>query len=168
MDDLITTKPIFLVDEEATSRLGQLFARALESHRELILQNGFNIRLDGTLGAGKTTLTRSILRAMGVTGRVRSPTFTLVETYTPDGITVHHFDFYRFESPEEFEDAGFRDLFGPGKITVCEWSENAGEYLPAPDLVVRLAVRDLSREARISATSRLGNAITTTVAQQWN
>ena len=168
MVDSVKTHPIFLPDEATTDKLGALIAAALSGCRESIGRDGLNIRLDGTLGAGKTTLTRAVLRALGVSGRVRSPTFTLVETYSPSGMTIHHFDFYRFESPEEFEDAGFRDLFGPGKVTMCEWSEKAGEYLPPPDVTISLSVRGLSREAELTANSPAGNNIATKVAYEWN
>ena len=94
-----------LADEEATSELGARLARALDSVKSEILGKGLNIKLVGDLGAGKTYLMRSALRALGFEGRVKSPTFSLLETYKVDGFTVNHFDFYRFEDPVEFEEA---------------------------------------------------------------
>ena len=118
---------LFLPTPEDTDRLGLLLAQSLLDNRQAITQLGLNIRLEGDLGAGKTSLTRATLRALGVSGRIKSPTFTLLETYPIDSeIEVFHFDFYRFESPEEFLDAGFRENFAPGHITFCEWSEKAG------------------------------------------
>ena len=114
----------------------------------------------GPDGAGKTTFTRALLRACGVTGRVRSPTFELVEDYEIGrALEFHHFDFYRFESPEEFDEAGFRELFGPGMVTACEWSDKAAPYLPEADLEITLAVEGLSRHAKLAAYSNLGRLV---------
>ena len=90
-----------LADEEATSELGARLARALDSVKSEILGKGLNIKLVGDLGAGKTYLMRSALRALGFEGRVKSPTFSLLETYKVDGFTVNHFDFYRVDAPRE-------------------------------------------------------------------
>jgi len=96
------------------------------------------IELRGTLGAGKTTFTRHLLRAMGVQGRIKSPSYAVVEPYEPQGLPVWHFDFYRFADPREWEDAGFRDIFaGPG-LKVVEWPDKVGGLLPAADLLVNL------------------------------
>ena len=115
----------------------------------------------GFLGAGKTTFTRALLRAAGFAGRVKSPTFELVTDYDfTDGITLHHFDFYRFEDPQEFDDAGFRDLFGAGNVCVSEWSEKAEPLLPAADLVIELTPETpLSRTAKMTATTELGRRV---------
>lgn len=92
------------------------------------------VELRGTLGAGKTTFTRHLLRALGVQGRIKSPSYAVVEPYEPQGLPVWHFDFYRFADPREWEDAGFRDIFaGPG-LKVVEWPDKAGGLLPAADL----------------------------------
>lgn len=100
------------------------------------------------------------MRACGVSGRVRSPTFELVEDYEIGAtLAFHHFDFYRFESAEEFDEAGFRELFGPGMVTACEWSEKAAPYLPQADLEISLRVQNLSREATLKAFTPLGRTI---------
>ena len=151
---------MFLPTAEDTDRLGAALACALDQNRSAIVRSGFNIRLEGNLGAGKTSLTRATLRSLGVTGRIKSPTFTLLETYPLDGgLEVFHFDFYRFESPEEFLDAGFRDNFAPGHITFVEWSEKAAPYLPQADLEISLRVQNLSREATLKAFTPLGRTI---------
>ena len=104
--------------------------------------------------------TRALLRALGVAGRVRSPTFELVEEYDVlDGCVFYHFDFYRFESPREFEEAGFRDMFGSGRITACEWSEKAADYLPAADLEITLTVDKAARRAHLAALSDAGKKV---------
>jgi tRNA threonylcarbamoyladenosine biosynthesis protein TsaE len=105
-----------------------------------LLQQGASvlIELRGTLGAGKTTFTRHLLRALGVEGRIKSPSYAVVEPYEPQGLPVWHFDFYRFADPREWEDAGFRDIFaGPG-LKVVEWPDKAGGLLPAADLLMDL------------------------------
>ena len=94
------------------------------------------------------------MRHLGVTGRVKSPTFELVSDYDVlDGIAFHHFDFYRFESPIEFDEAGFRDLFGPGSITASEWSDKAGEFLPSADLELVIAICGTERDVTLKAYS---------------
>ena len=105
------------------------------------------IELQGPLGAGKTTFARHLLRALGVTGRVKSPSYAVVESYAlPDG-AAWHFDFYRFGDAREWEDAGLRDIFaGPG-LKLVEWACNAGETLPVPDLRMELAPGDGDRRA---------------------
>ena len=149
-----------LSDETHTVRFAEHLADALTHVREAICQSGFNLRLTGDLGAGKTTLTRALLRHFGVTGRVKSPTFELVSDYDVlDGIAFHHFDFYRFESPIEFDEAGFRDLFGPGCITASEWSDKAGEFLPSADLELVIAICGTERDVTLKAYSMAGHRV---------
>ena len=106
---------------------------------------GAYIALHGDLGAGKTTLVRHLLRALGVQGRIKSPTYAVVEPYELPGLRAWHFDFYRFDDPREWEDAGFRDIFaGPG-LKIAEWPENAAGVLPVPDLDIHLALADGDR-----------------------
>ena len=151
---------LFFQTQDDTEAFAARLARAILALEREIEARGFNLRLTGGLGAGKTTFTRALLRACGVTGRVRSPTFELVENYDIGRtLEFHHFDFYRFETAEEFEEAGFRELFGPGMVTASEWSEKAAPYLPDADLELTLAVKDLSREARLVACSDLGRAV---------
>ena len=151
-----------------TDRLGQVLARCLLTERKALIEQGFNIRLEGNLGAGKTSLTRATLRALGITGRIKSPTFTLLETYPIDSdLEVFHFDFYRFETPEEFLDAGFRDNFAPAHITFCEWSEKAGNCLPKADMTITLEPFNEGRCADICATTELGSKILDAMIKAW-
>ena len=115
------------------------------------------IELRGELGAGKTTLVRHLLRALGVQGRVKSPTYAVVEPYELAGLSIWHFDFFRLNDPREWEDAGFRDIFaGPG-LKLAEWPEKAAGHMPAADLMISLTVReDETREVRLTAQSQLG------------
>ncbi|MCI5851982.1 MAG: tRNA (adenosine(37)-N6)-threonylcarbamoyltransferase complex ATPase subunit type 1 TsaE [Sutterellaceae bacterium] len=158
---------IELPDEAATEALGKCLAGAVKKLAGGIRDEGLNFRLEGTLGAGKTTLTRAFLRNLGVTGRVRSPTFTLVETYSALGLTINHFDFYRFESPEEFDDAGFRDLFGAGRVTLCEWPEKAGEFLPASDVDVQIELSGDGRKIFLRPRTERGRKVAEEVGREW-
>ncbi len=107
-----------LPDEAATLELGARLAGALAP--------GLAIWLRGDLGAGKTTLTRGLLRELGFTGRVKSPTYTLVELYSFPRFNLYHFDLYRFADPDEWEDAGFREYFNPGSVCLVEWPDKGG------------------------------------------
>ncbi|WP_407646651.1 tRNA (adenosine(37)-N6)-threonylcarbamoyltransferase complex ATPase subunit type 1 TsaE [Caenimonas koreensis] len=96
------------------------------------------IELHGDLGAGKTTFVRHLLHALGVQGRVKSPTYAVVEPYELPSMRVWHFDFYRFNDPQEWEDAGFRDLFAGAGLKIAEWPEKAQGLLPLADLVMQI------------------------------
>ncbi len=145
-----------LADDAATARIGALLADAIEAQRELIARQGLVIALEGSLGAGKTTLVRALLRAAGVTGPIKSPTFAVLEPYVVAHLDFYHFDFYRFSDAAEFSDIGFRELFGPGKICVMEWPERVAGRLPAPDLRLVLRVAGEGRELFMEATSECG------------
>jgi tRNA threonylcarbamoyladenosine biosynthesis protein TsaE len=103
------------------------------------------IELQGALGAGKTTFVRHLLRALGVQGRVKSPTYTVVEPYVLPGLAISHFDFYRFDDPREWEDAGLRELFAAPGLKLVEWPQKARALLPTPDLRLQIDVLDESR-----------------------
>jgi tRNA threonylcarbamoyl adenosine modification protein YjeE len=133
-----------LPDLDATARLGAGIAQGLKA--------GDAIALWGELGAGKTTLARAILKALGVAGDVPSPTFTLVQTYetTP---RVAHFDLYRLKTAREMEELGFEDALADGAVLV-EWPERAPEMLPPDSLHVRLRQEDGARNARLTGPAR--------------
>lgn len=124
--------------------------------RRPALRDAF-VELHGTLGAGKTTFARHLLQALGVQGRIKSPTYAVLESYEVDGLALSHFDFYRFKDPQEFEDAGFRDVFaGPG-LKLAEWPEQAEGLLPGPDLRVELiALEGDERRVTFTACTPLG------------
>jgi len=98
------------------------------------------ITLQGPLGAGKTTFVRHLLRCLGVTGRIKSPTYTVMEPYQVAGQPIAHFDFYRFNDPREWEDAGFREVFAQPGLKLAEWPDKAAGVLPVPDLALHLSV----------------------------
>ena len=136
----MSTPSLFTVElplPDDTDRLGAALADVLIALRPQIdaAESGLAMRLEGDLGAGKTSLVRAMLRRLGWTGTVKSPTFTLLETYEAGGLKVNHFDFYRFETPEEFEDAGFADLYAAGAVCASEWSSKAAPFVPAADLL---------------------------------
>ena len=115
------------------------------------------IELVGDLGAGKTTFVRHLLRALGVQGRIKSPTYAVVEPYELPGLNIWHFDFYRFSDPREWADAGFRDIFASPGLKLAEWPDKAAACLPVADLVVQLVVADdASRQVCLSARTPLG------------
>ena len=140
---------IALPDLDATTRLGAFIAVGLRA--------GDAVALWGDLGAGKTTLARAILHALGVTEDVPSPTFTLVQSYETCP-KVAHYDLYRLKSARELEELGFDDALADGVVLV-EWPERAPEALPPEALHVRLSVRDGMRIARLTGPARWGNVI---------
>ena len=135
----------------------QAFAQRLASLPAL--RNCF-VQLHGDLGAGKTTLVRHLLHALGVSGRVKSPTYTIVEPYELPGLSIWHFDFYRFSDPREWEEAGFRDIFASAGLKLAEWPEQAGGCLPRADLELHIEVLpDATREVRALALTATGAAL---------
>jgi len=138
-----------LPDEAATLALGARIAAELEP--------GFILHLRGDLGAGKTTFARGLIRALGYRGRVKSPTFTLVEVYKLSSLSLYHFDFYRFDDPRAWLDAGFREDFDGINACLVEWPEKAGPELPGPDLGITLGVVPAGgRTVRLEAHTEKG------------
>jgi tRNA threonylcarbamoyladenosine biosynthesis protein TsaE len=188
--DVLLERTVRLADEAATAAFGERFARALEAVRGEARNGGHAFKglqahLIGDLGAGKTTLVRATLRALGHAGRVRSPTYTLVEPYTvelpeealnnaaangeeangeeangqPAGeLALYHFDLYRFNDPAEWADAGFREYFDSGAVCLVEWPQRAGALLGVPDLVFSLEVEGDGRRLTARAYSETGKA----------
>ncbi|HVY07544.1 MAG TPA: tRNA (adenosine(37)-N6)-threonylcarbamoyltransferase complex ATPase subunit type 1 TsaE [Burkholderiales bacterium] len=139
----------FLPDEAATLAAGRKLAH--------IVEPGLFIALSGDLGAGKTTLTRGVLRGLGYEGKVKSPTYTLVELYNLSKLDLYHFDFYRFNDPREWQESGFRDIFGARNACVVEWPERVPELLPRADLRIALETQGDGRNMRIVAETEFGS-----------
>ena len=116
------------------------------------------LHLPGDWGTGKTTLVRGLLRALGVQGAVKSPTYTWVEPYELSRLDLYHFDFYRFADRTEWLTSGLREYFRPDAFCIVEWPEKAGSLLPPPDLVVQLSYEAEGRRARIDAHSPAGES----------
>ncbi len=143
----------YLNDESDTCELGKSLAHVMES--------GLKIYLHGDLGSGKTTLTRALLNEAGHTGKVKSPTYTLVEPYVVElnGHTVDllHFDLYRMSCPEEFLEAGFRDHFNEETICLIEWAEKAESALPVADIDVSFEISGDGRTVVLKSVSEKGS-----------
>lgn len=138
----------FLADEDATLALGSSWAETLAAPLVVYLQ--------GALGAGKTTFVRGLLRGLGHGGAVKSPTYAIVESYVLPAFTLHHFDLYRFGSPEEWEDAGLDDLFAADALCLIEWPQQGGGFTPDPDMTVSFNHSEHGRHCSVTAHTHQG------------
>ena len=139
---------IFRENEQATLDLGRHLAAGLA--------RGMLVALHGPLGAGKTTLTRGVLRRLGYEGRVKSPTYALVELYKVSRLDLYHFDFYRFSDSEELIESWLQEAFNETNVCIVEWAEKAGNLLPTADIDVSLAMTDGARSALLKAQTENG------------
>ena len=154
---ILETRTQLWLDEAACAASASALARHEGLHDAFI-------ELHGPLGAGKTTFARHLLHALGVEGRVKSPTYTVLEPYEliRDGapLALSHFDFYRFDDPQEWEDAGFRDVFGAPGLKLAEWPEKAEGLLPVADLQIHIEpLAGDARRVRFDAHTPLGAAL---------
>jgi tRNA threonylcarbamoyladenosine biosynthesis protein TsaE len=144
--------PRILRGADDTAALGAAIAGLLRGRA------GAVIHLEGELGAGKTTLARGLLRALGVAGAIRSPTYTLLEPYEVGGRTLIHLDLYRLSGPEELDGMGLRDYSPEHCCWIVEWPERAAGRLPPADLRVRLGHHPAGRRAEVSGPLAAGLA----------
>lgn len=143
---------LFLLKNEAeTIKLGAKIASAIKG--------GEVIYLKGDLGAGKTTFVSGFLHALGHSGNVKSPTYTLIEPYTVTDKNIYHFDLYRINDPEELEAMGLRDYCDGESICLYEWPEQGEGVLPEADIILSLNYADQSREVKIESKSAKGEQI---------
>jgi tRNA threonylcarbamoyladenosine biosynthesis protein TsaE len=158
--------------EDDTRQCAERFAHQLST---LTPQDSLFIALHGDLGAGKTTFVRHLLQAMGVTGRIKSPTYAIVESYDINNVlgknamnanlNLWHFDFYRFNDPQEWEEAGFRDIFASKGIILAEWPEKAESNLPMPDIaIIIVANMDDTRTITVKANNAASQKIIATLS----
>lgn len=157
---ILETRRLHWPDEAACAH----FAQALAAQPDIVHAR---LELHGPLGAGKTTFVRHLLRALGVRGRIKSPTYTVMEPYRVTGpsgqpLDIAHFDFYRFTDPREWEDAGFRDVFAQPGLCLSEWADKAHPWLPPPDVSLHIILQsDDTRELHLCAHSPIGQRLLT-------
>lgn len=144
-------KVIDLPTELASENMAARIATCLRSPLVLTFR--------GEIGAGKTTLIRAMLHCLGVNARIKSPTFSLVESYQGTNLQIHHFDLYRIHDESELEYIGFRDYFRDNAICCIEWPERAVSYLACADLEFTLSLKGAGREMKIRAYSSVGSAV---------
>jgi tRNA threonylcarbamoyladenosine biosynthesis protein TsaE len=146
----------YLSDEAETEAFGRALASATQVAPPRTKSLGGRVYLRGELGAGKTTLTRGVLRGYGHLGAVKSPTYTLVEPYEEPEFNIYHFDLYRLADPEEVEFLGVFDYFDEANLCLIEWAERGVGYLPAPDLEITLSMQGRGRLVRWESRSPHG------------
>ncbi|MCD6061043.1 MAG: tRNA threonylcarbamoyladenosine biosynthesis protein TsaE, partial [Moraxellaceae bacterium] len=147
----MSTLQLQAADADAQEALGRRLAAALQGCGVVYLQ--------GELGAGKTTLTRGVLRGYGHEGAVKSPTYTLVEPYELPRATIFHFDLYRLTDPEELELMGIREYFRPDALVLVEWPERGQPLLPPADVVITIRANDNGRELMLAAQNEYGRSV---------
>lgn len=158
---------VFLADEAATESFGRMLARAASNLPASALTGptiptatlGGCIHLRGDLGAGKTTLTRGLLRGYGYEGAVKSPTYTLVEPYEFPGCNIYHFDLYRLFDPQEVEFLGVSTYFNASNLCLIEWPEHGRNMIPEPDIEIELSAQGQGRNLAWWARSDRGQEI---------
>jgi len=148
----IQQRTLYLENENETLKLGKTLA-------QLCPPDQFTIHLEGDLGAGKTTLSRGLLRQLGHQGNVKSPTYTLVERYDLVNRTVFHFDLYRLTDPEELDYLGMDDYLSNNSLCLIEWAQQGGDFLPSPDLLISLTYQNDGRYVEMSSYTEAGQKL---------
>lgn len=150
---------VTLPNEDAQVTFGETLGR--------VLQGRGRVYLEGDLGAGKTTLTRGVLRAYGYQGAVKSPTYTLIEPYELNDQRLYHLDLYRLGDPEELEFIGGRDVLDDEALCLIEWPSRGEGWLPEGDLRIHLSVADIGRLASVSAETERGQQWLSALEKAW-
>ncbi|MDD2165261.1 tRNA (adenosine(37)-N6)-threonylcarbamoyltransferase complex ATPase subunit type 1 TsaE [Glaesserella parasuis] len=149
----------YFATEEEMLNFGQRFAQQLQRYLENHSEKAIVIYLNGELGAGKTTLTRSIVRAFGHNGNVKSPTYTLVEEYQLPPYALYHFDLYRLSDPEELEFMGIRDYFRPQTVCLLEWASRGEGMIPSADFIIQIDYAETGRNLALMPQNDLAKQI---------
>ncbi|GHF87162.1 tRNA (adenosine(37)-N6)-threonylcarbamoyltransferase complex ATPase subunit type 1 TsaE [Thalassotalea marina] len=155
MSDILAEFNQSLADENATVNLGNRIANAIKNE----LKQGIVVYLNGDLGAGKTTLTRGFIQGLGHSGKVKSPTYTLVEPYDLGQWQAYHFDLYRLADPEELEFMGIRDYFSAQASCFVEWPEKGAGVLPNADITLNLSYQGQARAVEMLAHTSKGQSL---------
>jgi len=140
-----------LKNEQQTLKFGRHFSQGLKK--------GCVIYLEGELGSGKTTFVRGVLSGLGYTGKVKSPTYTIVESYNLEAYDIYHFDLYRLADPEELEFLGIRDYCIENSVVLVEWPDKGQGFLPEPDVVILLQYRADGRNVTMSTNTERGERL---------
>ncbi|MDH2999117.1 tRNA threonylcarbamoyladenosine biosynthesis protein TsaE [Pasteurellaceae bacterium LFhippo2] len=156
---MTTTYSQYFENEEQMLQFGQQLAVKFQQFLAKNQQSALVIYLNGELGAGKTTLTRSIVRAFGHQGNVKSPTYTLVEEYQLNPYAIYHFDLYRLSDPEELEFMGIRDYFQPQTICLLEWASRGEGMIPAADIIVQIDYAQTGRNITLIPKTESGTQL---------
>lgn len=166
----LCTLQLYAADETVTQTLAERLSRIVcEKNAQTVDTDtglGGHIHLEGDLGAGKTSFTRAFLRAAGVTGRIKSPSYALIESYNVSSLNAYHLDFYRFNNSREWLDAGFRDILQENAVVLIEWPDKAGSLLPTPDLSIQFDYCEPGRKLQLVAYSKKGKKWLTTLKPQ--
>ena len=147
------------VDEAALLELAAELAQQVKNHENQLAKGGLTIYLLGELGAGKTTFSRGFIQTLGHVGHVKSPTYTLVETYELSPWLVNHFDLYRLADPEELEFMGIRDYLGEHRIVLAEWPQRGEGFLPQADIIITIDYAGSARSIHLNALTERGRVL---------
>ncbi|AIZ79373.1 tRNA (adenosine(37)-N6)-threonylcarbamoyltransferase complex ATPase subunit type 1 TsaE [Actinobacillus equuli subsp. equuli] len=156
MSDSIT---FYFPTEQQMLQFGQILAKHMQAYLNRSPQHALVIYLNGELGAGKTTLTRSIVREFGHTGNVKSPTYTLVEEYQLAPYAIYHFDLYRLSDPEELEFMGIRDYFRPQTVCLLEWASRGKGMIPEADIIIQIDYAEEGRNITLLPQTAVGTQL---------
>src|SRR5690554_799685 len=159
----MTSLTLNAVDEAGLLELANNLASTLVQHESVFAEQSLTIYLLGELGAGKTTFSRGFIQALGHKGHVKSPTYTLVESYELAPWFVNHFDLYRLADPEELEFMGIRDYLGSHRITLAEWPQRGAGYLPQPDIIITIDYAGTARSIQLEARTERGRVLLDTM-----
>ncbi|OZB04849.1 MAG: tRNA (adenosine(37)-N6)-threonylcarbamoyltransferase complex ATPase subunit type 1 TsaE [Idiomarina sp. 34-48-12] len=154
---------LFLKDEAALLDTARALADGVKAHEKVLAESGLTIYLLGELGAGKTTFSRGFIQQLGHQGHVKSPTYTLVESYELKPWQINHFDLYRLADPEELEFMGIRDYLGTHRIILAEWPQHGEGYLPQPDIIITIDYADTARSITFEALTERGRELLDTM-----